>query len=266
MKKLIAVILGFAFLLLSAPFSFAASVTPQIVVSDVASGIVGVQYSHDSDHKIKVMIAKGDAKYYYNLSAAEEQENYPLQLGSGIYQVSVLENITDNRYKSVLSQTVQVNLTDSTKAFLQSVQGIEWNASMKAIQKAQDLTQGMQNDSAKVKVIYEYIVDNFSYDHAKIDKLTSDYLPDVETIFAAKKGICYDYASLTAAMLRSVGVPAKLVKGYTDNAVGYHAWNEVYLNQQWVVIDTTYDSQMKALDKTYSMTKDAKTYEKKYEY
>jgi len=36
-------------------------------------------------------------------------------------------------------------------------------------------------------------------------------------------------------MLRSVGVPAKMVKGYTTNFKEYHAWNEVYVNDKWYI-------------------------------
>ena len=43
-------------------------------------------------------------------------------------------------------------------------------------------------------------------------------------------------------MLRSQGIPTKLVKGYSDNVDGYHAWNEVYINEEWITIDTTLDA------------------------
>lgn len=48
-------------------------------------------------------------------------------------------------------------------------------------------------------------------------------------------------------MLRSQGIPAKLVKGNAPkNAAGYHSWNEVHgeTKKAWVVIDTTYDIQV----------------------
>ena len=50
---------------------------------------------------------------------------------------------------------------------------------------------------------------------------------------ASKKGICFDYASLMAAMLRSQGIPTKLEVGYSGQA--YHAWISVYLQETgWV--------------------------------
>ena len=47
------------------------------------------------------------------------------------------------------------------------------------------------------------------------------------------KGICFDYASLMAGLLRSQGIPTKLVVGYSGTA--YHAWISVYLDEAgWV--------------------------------
>ena len=48
-----------------------------------------------------------------------------------------------------------------------------------------------------------------------------------------RKGICFDYASLMSALLRSQGIPTKLVVGYSGTA--YHAWISVYLDEAgWV--------------------------------
>lgn len=60
-------------------------------------------------------------------------------------------------------------------------------------------------------------------------------------------GICYDYSSLFGSMLRSLGIPTKLVMGRKDDIEAYHSWNEVYLEDEnkWVTIDTTYDAGMK---------------------
>ena len=45
--------------------------------------------------------------------------------------------------------------------------------------------------------------------------------------------ICFDYASLTAAMLRSQGIPARLEIGYAGSV--YHAWISVYTEETgWI--------------------------------
>ena len=45
-------------------------------------------------------------------------------------------------------------------------------------------------------------------------------------------GICFDYASLLAALCRIQGIPARVIVGWTD--IEYHAWVEIYLeNEGW---------------------------------
>ena len=41
-----------------------------------------------------------------------------------------------------------------------------------------------------------------------------DDLPSVDETLKTKKGICFDYAALMTAMLRSQGIPTKLEIGY----------------------------------------------------
>ena len=61
-------------------------------------------------------------------------------------------------------------------------------------------------------------------------------------------------------MLRSVDVPTKLIMGYKDDIESYHAWNEVYLDGQWMVMDTTYDAAYAQKDVPINMIKANKEY------
>jgi transglutaminase-like putative cysteine protease len=114
---------------------------------------------------------------------------------------------------------------------------------MGAIAKANEITRGLDSDKDKIESVYEYIINNVAYDHNKISTLPSNYVPDIDNIITSGKGICYDYASVFAAMLRSQGIPVKLVKGYSKNVTGYHAWNEVFDSEtgEWITLDTTYE-------------------------
>ena len=78
----------------------------------------------------------------------------------------------------------------------------------------------------KVGLIYNYVVDNISYDYDKAATVQSGYLPNLDAVLAAGKGICFDYASLMTGMLRSQGIPCKLLVGYAGSA--YHAWISVW--------------------------------------
>ena len=63
--------------------------------------------------------------------------------------------------------------------------------------------------------------------------MTSGYLPVLDTVLKEKKGICFDYAALMTAMLRSQEIPCKLVVGYADEV--YHAWISVWTEESgWI--------------------------------
>lgn len=266
MKKLLTALL-IAIILSINILPINASVTPVVDAAKVEMGIVAISYS--SDVRLKVTVEKSGKKVTYDLRNDGTTEYYPLQLGEGSYKVSVLENISGTKYRRVQSQTINLDLDDVNKVYLASVQNINWNKDMKTIKKAQELTKGLKTDKEKVKAIYQYVISNISYDYDKLNTLESSYLPNIDETLEKGKGICYDYSSTFAAMLRSVGIPAKLVKGYsTSTGKVYHAWNEVYMSDtgKWMIVDTTYDSQMKSTKKKYTMEKNAKNFSKMYEF
>jgi len=230
-----------------------------------SQGIFTVDYSIGKDDKVKVMVQKDGTSLYYNLISSKGSETFPLQLGEGSYTVSVLENISGNRYRQVLQQTVDVSYQKPLTVFLQSVQMINWDDKSPAVKKAQELTADKGSEGEKVTAIYDYIIQNFSYDFDKT-KLPYDYVPNINEIIKDKKGICYDFSSVFASMLRSVGIPAKLVKGYGNKIKGYHAWNEVYIDGHWKLIDTSFDVQMVQNGQACSMYKDEKDYTKESEF
>jgi len=92
------------------------------------------------------------------------------------------------------------------------------------------LTEGTKTDEEKFEIIYNFIIGYISYDYDKIDNMSKGYIPDPQTTLIERKGICYDYSSLLASMLRAVGIPTKIVKGYSTYSPIYHSWNEVLIN------------------------------------
>ena len=73
-----------------------------------------------------------------------------------------------------------------------------------------------------------------STDASIITMLDRDVVVAVlDDTLATGKGICFDYAALMVGMLRSQGVPCKLVVGYAGKA--YHAWVSVWTEESgWV--------------------------------
>lgn len=236
-------------------------------IKDLSRGLIHVVYSDGG--KIKIIIEKGTGKYTYDLNSTGVRESFPLQLGDGSYKVGLYKNISGTSYSLVTSRSFDVKISNANDVYLTSIQTINWNVDSNAVAKAIDLTKGTQNVAEKARILWDYMVKNNSYDYTKAATVTSGYVPAVDRTLAERKGICYDFAALYAAMLRSQGNPAKLIKGYAPKyASGYHAWNEVYDASQgkWLVVDTTYDLQIYIRDKNVTMVKNSSEFSKLYEY
>lgn len=79
--------------------------------------------------------------------------------------------------------------------------------------------------------------------------LSIGYASAAETA-ASKQGDCSEFAVLTAAMCKAVGIPARMVVGiaYVKNFAGVedrfggHAWVETYVGGKWVGLDSAFKS------------------------
>ena len=83
-----------------------------------------------------------------------------------------------------------------------------------------------------------------------------------------RKGICYDFSHLYAALCRSQNIPCYVVDGdKRDNAQYHHTWNRVYFDNSWWNIDVTFDIiQTKNQDELYSFRKIENAYMQDKEY
>ena len=149
-----------------------------------------------------------------------------------------MKQVNGNSYSQMYSVTFQVGMQNANSAYLNPSQYVVYNSGSACVAKAKSLVAGAGSDAQKVSKIYSYIVNNISYDYDKMKNLPSGYLPNPDSTLSSRKGICFDYAALMAAMLRSQGVACKLVIGNADGQ--YHAWNMVYVNGGWQLYDPTF--------------------------
>lgn len=195
----------------------------------------------------KIIVEKDGTKQYYVFNKSEV--NIPLNRGKGNYTIKVASLVNGNRYKVNYKTTVHLNeeLTIE-QIYTQSINKVDY-AGNENITKLSNLlyTENGQpkvlSNQEKVTILYKHITANMKYDYDKLTRLTADYMPETDKFIIDKKGICYDYSSVFAGVLRLNGIPTKLVTGYakiTPNT--YHAWNEVYIDGEWKIIDTTFDA------------------------
>ena len=202
-----------------------------IDASNSSNGYIFADY-HGTNQKVKLQITGPDnVTYTFDLHGGAEV--FPLSAQSGTYNVSVYENVEGTQYASVLSQTIQVSITDEFGAFLYPNQFVNFTASSLAVQNGSELAYYCNNDTEVVESVYNYIISNFKYDYDKAKNVKSGYIPDIDEVFTEKTGICFDYASVMAAMLRSQSIPTRLEVGYAGDE--YHAWISTYIRDKgWI--------------------------------
>ncbi len=204
-----------------------------IDASHTDDGYIMVRYNGSAD-KIQVQIHNpgGGEPYQYPLPIGDYQ-TLPLTGGDGTYQVDVLEHVSQDLYSMGLSQPIDVKLSDEFRPYLFPNQYVDYTPDSAAVSLGIDLSDNSTDDLNFVTNVYEYVTENISYDNDKAADISVNYIPDVDATLESKTGICFDYASVMSAMLRSQSVPTKLEVGYSGTA--YHAWISVYLAETgWV--------------------------------
>ena len=244
--------------------------------SNSKDGYVMAQYTAATSQRLKVQVKGPTTTYTYDLPAGS-WATFPLSDGNGSYKVDVLENTTGKKYAYVVSASFQVTLSDEFAPFLRPNQYVDYGVAPNTVAKAQELAGSIADPLQKVAKIYDYVVASLTYDKEKAAAVQSGYLPVLDTVLSTKKGICFDYASLMAGMLRSQGVPCKLVVGYAGTA--YHAWINVWTKETgwvdgviffdgttWQRMDPTFASSGMGSDSIMQYIGDGSNYTAKYLY
>lgn len=122
-------------------------------------------------------------------------------------------------------------------------------------QLAQRLTKDAASNYEKLEAVHQWVIENIAYDTAAYYGDGNSQVDAVDVLNNGKS-VCSGYANLMAALLRSAEVPTRVVSGYALGAssdgswehveieyVGAnHAWNEVYADDRWVIVDATWNA------------------------
>jgi len=209
-----------------------------------------VMVKRESKKTQKFAVAVGKEKYTYDINGAGNFDTIPLQMGDGTYKFVLFENATGNQYAKVMGYDLKVKLDDENLPFLYPNIMVDYNADTQAVALAEELCEGLTTDRDKFDAVSKFVKTNIVYDFVRAGSVLSgtltQYIPDIDDVLDTKKGICFDYAALVACMLRSQGVPTKLVMGFVvqegrpDTEKIYHAWNQVSIDGNWAVYDPTF--------------------------
>jgi hypothetical protein len=144
---------------------------------------------------------------------------------------------------------------------LASPEGVKfpYKGSDAAILEAMESTRYLQSDNEQVIDLARRAVgrtkdaaeaarkiEAFVSQHIENRSLSVGYASAAE-VAASRQGDCSEFAVLTAAMCRAVGIPAQVVAGvaYVDDFLGNrgfggHAWTQVYIGGKWIGLDASF--------------------------
>lgn len=209
-------------------------------ISHTMDGYIMVKY-HGNNPKVKVRITNPQETEPYYYDVYQDYNIYPLTGGNGTYTFTAFESIGGKKYSQLYSQQVDIVIKDEFTTYLYPNQFVYFDKNTKTIEKGKELAKGCTSDLEVLTKIYEYVINNISYDDKKASQVKNGemtgYLPVVDQILETKTGICFDYSAVLATMLRTQNIPTKMMIGYAnmENKSIYHAWISVYIKEAgWI--------------------------------
>ncbi len=94
------------------------------------------------------------------------------------------------------------------------------------------------NETSPVRIagmLYNHIARNLYYDYERAEDREYEFM-NASEILDIGKGICSDYSILYTAMLRAVGIPARLAAGIPVYTILYETGKEIDVGHAWVEI------------------------------
>ena len=190
--------------------------------------------------RLKVTVEITGTKLQYDLNGEGEYEVFPLQLGRTNYTVSLWRQVEGKKYGKIGQVKVAAKMEDELSCFLYPNQYVNYKKDSPCVKEAAEICKGLETDKEKFETIRKYVVKNFQYDYIKSVTVagSSGMLPDIEGCWKGKKGICQDLSAMACAMMRTQGIPARLVIGTLGSGTP-HAWVVAHVDGEERFFDPT---------------------------
>lgn len=208
----------------------------KIDVTNSSEGYFMAAVTSKTKKKLKLRVVMSGETLTYDLNGNGDFEVFPFQLGSGKYNITLYQNVEGKKYSVAGAISVKVNLTREDGAFLYPNQYVNYTAASAAVGKADSLCAG-KNEKDSYEEIKKFMTTSFMYDYIKSVTVKAGTLPDIDGCYEKKMGVCQDLSAIMVCMLRTQGIPARLIIGYADK--NYHAWTVTEINGKEVFFDPT---------------------------
>jgi len=202
-------------------------------------GYVMIKRAHNYNGELRVYIYADSYFDAFLMPATDEWTIIPLANGSGTYTFKAYIPDGHGAFFKRLDYTLKVDLKDPISPYLVPGYNIDYSSAPFTVLKAKEITASAATDSQKAKLIHDYVTRNIKYDYnALSNREWTGQLKNLDKILSEGKGTCTDYAAVMCGMLRSQGIPARMVYGYVRTS--YHAWVEACIEGEgWIRYDPT---------------------------
>ena len=229
----------------------------EIDFSNAADGYVMARWHGRNQGDVRVVIVgPSNTQFQYRLNTRGDWEVFPLTEGNGNYIIRVVESVGGGRFATTNTVRLDVTLVDEFAPFLRPNQFVNFNSTSAVVRQARELVNGSESTLESVGRVFGWVVDNIEYDVELARTVQSGFVPNLERVMRDRVGICFCYASLMTAMLRSQGIPTRLVIGYVSTNDGelYHAWISVFTEEYgWVNDIIRFDgNEWRIMDPTFA--------------
>ena len=219
--------------------------------SNMSQGYIMVK-AKKTKKKLKVRIKSGDNSLNYDLNSSGEYEVFPLQFGNAKYQIALYENVSGKKYSEEGKVSLNVKMDNELSCFLYPNQYVNYTAETEAVVTAGKLCDGMTDQKKIYKAVCDYMTGgNFVYDFVKSVSVKAGVLPDIDGCWQKHMGICQDLSAVMVAMLRSQGIPARLMIGTLGTST-YHAWVTAVVDGEEQFFDPTAELNASSKKDTYT--------------
>lgn len=210
-------------------------------ISNISQGYLTAVSDSNGTTK-NIQLSADDGVVYSYFVSSGESAVIPFTSGSGTYQVSCYEQVNGSQYAALFAQALEVSLENEFLPFLYPNQYVNFTPDSEACKLALSLLAEDATEQESIDTVFQYVTQHVTYDEDKAATVETGYLPDIDETLSTGKGICFDYAALMTAMLRSRDIPCKLQIGYAGDIK--HAWIDVYIRGKgWVEQAITYDGE-----------------------
>ena len=198
--------------------------------------------SDSDDSRMNIQLTAPSGVVYSYFLEPDEQTVLPFSEGSGEYLITCYQQVDGNQYAALYTETLTIKLQNEFLPFLYPNQYVNFTPDSEACKLALSLLAEDATEQEGIDTIFQYVTQHVTYDEDKAANVETGYLPDIDKTLSTGKGICFDYAALMTAMLRSRDIPCKLQIGYAGDIK--HAWIDVYIRGKgWVEQAITYDGE-----------------------